>query len=473
MSFGNEERTTIVVLPSITFPVVELEKIIGIQHYEERLLSTVLMLRDSDLELVYATSASIDQSIIDYYLGFLSDDHSARRRLHLVALEDSTPRPLSAKLLERPDMLTYVRGLLEGRPGSYLLPFNVTPLETRVAEWIGVPVYGPHHDLIPLGSKSGSRHVARAAGVPVLEGAEDLRSVDEVESAAIDVLARRPDAQAIVVKLNNGFSGQGNAVIDRADVKRPLVDAPVTFCASEESWASFGPKIEQEGGVVEEFLRRPGIVSPSVQLRITPQGSLDILSTHDQVLGGPDDQVYLGCRFPARSAYRSTIVEHARRTGEELLHRGVVGPFGMDFILVGARSGSGPTPDCYLSEINLRMGGTSHPFQMASLVTGATYDAATGELVADGRTKCYVATDNLKSERYVGSSPKEAIAAIDAAGLGYDTGSRTGALLHLLGALERFGKVGVTCIANCPEEADDLFGSVVAALEGLGRLQGS
>jgi hypothetical protein len=36
-----------------------------------------------------------------------------------------------------------------------------------------------------------------------------------------------------------------------------------------------------------------------VQLRITPDGRVELLSTHDQLLGGPSGQSYLGCMFPA------------------------------------------------------------------------------------------------------------------------------------------------------------------------------
>ncbi|MBA3431646.1 MAG: hypothetical protein H0U16_09230 [Actinobacteria bacterium] len=477
MSSAPEGRTTIVVLPSITFPRAELEKIIAIQHYEERLLCTILMLEDPDLEIVYPSSLPIDEAIIDYYLSFVTDPRSARHRLNLVALSDPEPSSLSQKLLDRPHILEDLRKLIARCASSYVLPFNVTPLETRVAEIIGAPVFGPHHDLVDLGSKSGSRHVARASGVPVLEGAEDLQSMEAVERATLDLMNRRPDAEAVVIKLNNGFSGQGNAIIERSDIRQPLCDAPITFCASEESWASFGPKVEREGAIVEEFVRHPGMVSPSVQMRITWDGLLEVLSTHDQVLGGPDGQVYLGCRFPARSSYRSTIVELASSVGKELLQRGVIGAFGMDFIMVPDKRGNAPdepgnaadaVSHCFLSEINLRMGGTTHPFLMANLVTGASYDTTSGELVARGRSKCYVATDNLKSGSYVGATPEAAIAAIESAGLAYDSRTATGTLLHLLGALPCFGKVGATCIGDSPAEADELFTGVVSALEGLG-----
>jgi len=44
-----------------------------------------------------------------------------------------------------------------------------------------------------------------------------------------------------------------------------------------------------------------------VQLRITPLGAVDLLSTHDQLLGGPSGQSYLGCVFPADTGYAALI----------------------------------------------------------------------------------------------------------------------------------------------------------------------
>ena len=59
--------------------------------------------------------------------------------------------------------------------------------------------------------------------------------------------------------------------------------------------------------MVETLLRDPELRSPSAQLRISPAGVVEILSTHDQILGGPQNQIYLGCRFPAHPDYRLTI----------------------------------------------------------------------------------------------------------------------------------------------------------------------
>ena len=452
----------IVVLPSLTFPVEELRKIIGIGRYEERLLCLLLLLAEPGLEMVYVTSLDIDPAVVDYYLSFLDDPAGARTRLTLVSLADENPRALSEKLLDRPDKLAAIRDAVAGRD-AYLLPFIVTAAERAVATEIGAPLYGPRPGLAYAGSKSGSRHIAREAGVPILPGAEDLHSIAAVDHALRAVQAENPEAVAAVIKLNYGFSGQGNAVVELAGLGTSVVDSSVTFCASEESWASFGPKIERDGAIVEEMLRSPGMVSPSVQMRIAPDGSQEILSTHDQILGGPDDQVYLGCRFPARATYRAEISEAGARVGKILAAKGVVGSFGMDFLVVDR----GGRHDVYLSEINLRLGGTSHPFYLARFATGGTYDQASGELIADGVARSYVATDNLKSDAYKGLAPERLIRELAARDLAFDRASGTGVALHMLGAVAEHGKLGATCIASSPEAADDAYADLVATLDDL------
>jgi hypothetical protein len=452
---------TVVVLPSLSFPTAELRKIVGIGYYEERLLFLLLLLRRPQVKVVYLTSMPVEEAVVDYYLSFLPDPAGARARLHMLAAGDPAPRSLTAKLLDRPDLLDRVRELCDGPGGAFVQPFNVTPSEQELSERLGLPLYGPPAALASLGSKTGSRRVARLAGVPVLDGAEDLRSVEAVEAEARRLQGRpAPPVGAVVIKLNDGFSGQGNAVVDLAGLNGSLLDSPVVFCAEEESWSSYAAKIAQGGAVVEEHLDVPGMVSPSVQLRILPGGTPLVLSTHSQVLGGPNRQVYLGCRFPADPAYRGQIRAAAERVGRVLAARGVIGYFGIDFFVIP----SGGREQVFLSEINLRVGGTTHPFGMARLVTDGRYDAAGGHLVAAGRAKSYLATDNLKAPALVGRQPQDVIDQVDRLGLGYDHRRRTGATLHLLGALREYGKMGVTCIGDTEEEARRHYRAVVDAL---------
>jgi hypothetical protein len=457
-----------VVISSISFPSVELRKIAAIQHYEERLLCMLLLLDSTDLRIIFVSSLPIDPAIIDYYLGWLEDPVSARSRLDLVSLGDGEPRALSAKLREHPETMERIRSLASSdAERSFIMPFNVTSLEGSLAESLRMPLYGPVPDLVTLGSKSGSRRLAETAGVPILPGAHDLFSVEEVEQALHDLRVRRPPARAAVIKLNNGFSGQGNAIVDLDDLASSLEETPVVFCAETEAWVTFRAKIAAEGAVVEELVRVPGSHSPSVQLRIAPGGHCEIVSTHDQVLGGPDYQVYLGCMFPARDDYRDLIQSYSLQVCEQLEAAGVIGLFGIDFVVVP----DGGDWRAYLSEINLRMGGTTHPFFTAKLLTGGQYDQDSGQLIARGQSKHYVASDNFKSPAYIGLRPARVIEAVERAGLAFDRASGTGATLHLLGAVTHHGKLGSVCIANSPEEAQEIYESVQWTLDELAARQ--
>ena len=444
-------------LPSATFAVSELRKITGIQYYEERLLCTTLLLARPGVRIVYLTSLPVDEDIVRYYLRLLPDPVGARDRLALVALDDPSPLPLTEKLRHRPDIVAHVRSLVgQGGGPASILPFNVSPAEFAVAVAMGLPIYGPRPQLTFLGSKTGSRQVGRRAGVPVLDGSEDLYSLEAVEAAVVAIKSGRPGAEAVVIKLNDGFSGQGNAILPMAGLASPLPLSATTFCAAEESWPAYGAKIAAGGAIVEDLVAADGIVSPSAQVRIAPGGSFEVISTHDQVLGGPSNQVYLGCRFPADRRYRMAIQDEAAAVAVVLAGEGVIGSFGIDFLVV-PDTGAGREDRVFLSEINLRMGGTTHPYWMARLLTGAAYDTTTGELVTpDGRRVSYVATDNLKSERLVGRTPAQVIEAVDRAGLAYDPVTGSGAALHLLGAVPGFGKMGATCIAGSLDEADQL-----------------
>jgi hypothetical protein len=457
---GELETGTVVVVPSLSFAASELAKITGAVRYEERLLYMLLFLGRPDHRIVYVTSLSIDSAIIDYYLRFLPDPEDARQRLQLVTLDEDDGRPLSHKLLERPDKLKEIVAAAGDAEDAYLLPFNVTWAERAISEAVGLPLYGSPPHLFWLGSKTGSRQVARRAGVAVLEGWEDLYTLPDIEHAIELIRARSPHADAVVIKLNNGFSGQGNAIVELDGHTIPLTAARTIFCATEETWVAYEAKIAAEGAIVEELVREEPMVSPSVQLRIHPGGRVEVVSTHDQVLGGPEGHVYLGCRFPADPEYRLIIQANAERVAQVLAGEGVMGSFGIDFLVAHGHGGNA----VYLSEINLRMGGTTHPFWMARLATGGTYDTTTGELVADGRPKRYVASDNIKSPALVGRRPAEIIEAVDRAGLAFDPVTRTGVTLHLLGALREHGKMGATCIADTLEEADALSEELLTRL---------
>ena len=457
---------TLVVLPSLSFPATELAKITAIERYEERLLYLLLQLAEPDTHVIYITSLPIDPTVVDYYLRFLPDPHEARRRLTLVSLGHFSGRGLAYELAADDTALARVRrALADHGTRAIILPFNVTDGERTVALELETPLFAVHPDLVALGSKTGSRRVARAAGIPVLPGVEDLWSTTSISEAVDTLRLRHPDIDAVVVKLNNGFSGQGNAMVTWNGNLADIADRETVFCATEETWESYAAKIAAEGAIVEQLVSGRS-ASPSAQAWISPAGEVTVVSTHDQILGGPGGQVYLGCRFPAVPTYRGAIIAHTEAIGRHLADAGVVGPFAIDFSVLPSRTDGLGAPDpsqIYLSEINLRLGGTTHPFGMARMVTGAEANAATGLRTADGE-RVYVSTDNLKEPGLIGITPREVIARVDDAGLAFDASTNTGVTLHLLGAVEQYGKLGALCIAPSLPAADQMLSELTMLL---------
>jgi len=218
------------------------------------------------------------------------------------------------------------------------------------------------------------------------------------------------------------------------------------------------------GGIVEEFIEAPEKASPSAQLRISPRGEVLPISTHDQLLGGPSGQVFLGCVFPADESYRMRMQEEAIKVGRVLASHGVVSRFGVDFLVW--RASAAEEWKISALEINLRMGGTTHPYLALQFLTGGQLDPATGlYLSPSGHTKYYRATDNLHGEFYRGLLPEDLIEILTVNKLHYSHATERGVLFHLIGALSQFGKVGLTAIANSPEEVDDLYQRTLTVLD--------
>ena len=200
---------------------------------------------------------------------------------------------------------------------SHLVPYNTTPLERDLAIELGIPMFAADPRCFPLGTKSGCRKLFADLGVKHPLGFENLRSMDDVAGALMRLRAARPDVTQALVKLNEGVSGEGNAVVDLRDLpvagsagEREEITRRAREMAFELPGTAFGcyaAKLAERGGVVEERISGAELRSPSVQLRITPFGEAELLSTHDQVLGGPSGQSYLGCSFPADVTYATQV----------------------------------------------------------------------------------------------------------------------------------------------------------------------
>lgn len=469
----NLAAKTIVVVPSLTLDQEVLAKVEGAMYYEERLLCLLMLLRMPRANVVYVCSTPIDPVIIDYYLHLLPGitGYHARERLTLISCYDTTPISLTEKILQRPRIIERIKKAIPAGNVAHMACFNTTALERTLAVHLGIPVYGCDPSLIYLGTKSGSRRAFMQAGVPMPPGVENLTGSEDIIHALAALKDMYPDIKKAVIKLNDGFSGEGNAIFKYPEglsgkalhnwLQNNLLNE-IKPVAKDLGTDIYLEKFKLMEGIVEAFVEGEIKTSPSVQCRIDPFGKVDVISTHDQVLTGTDGQVFVGAHFPADTDYRSEIAAMSRAVSKILKKEGVLGRFSIDFISVKEN-------DCwkhFAIEINLRKGGTTHPFLMLQFLTDGSYNERTGVFeTKSGRQLFYYASDNVQSDQYKGLTPKDLIDIAMFHGLHFDGATQRGVMFHMIGALSQYGKMGMVCIGASREEAYSLYLKTIAVLD--------
>ena len=463
---------TVVVVPSMSLDIVELAKIDGVLHYEERMLCLLMLLKlparrwctsrvGRWIRRSWTTTSTCFPGVPAAH---------ARSRLKMVSCEDSSLTPLTQKILDRPHVVEMIRTAVSYPAAAHMTCFNSTHLERTLAVHLSMPLYASDPELAEIGTKSVGRRVLRDAGLSVPDGVEGITDTDGLIDAVVDLHGRNPTLDTTIVKLNDGFSGEGNAVLDlrglhespspRTEARRALFER-LTCVAIDEIPERFLSKVEGMGAIVEEKISGRRFRSPSVQMRIDPTGAIAIVSTHDQVLSGLDAQVFEGCTFPARRSYRLDLHDAGHRVAQELRNAGVIGRFAVDFVTVR----EGDTWTHRAIEINLRKGGTTFPYLMLEFLTNGSYDPDTGVFrTPTGDARSYYATDNLVRDAYRGRSPTDLIDLAVFNGFLYDAPSQQGLVLHLLGAAPEHGKIGIVSIADDRRHTLQRYRSASAAL---------
>lgn len=463
---------TIVIVPSLTLDREILTKIKGHVYYEERMLCLLMLLRMPQTHVVFVSSVPVDQVTIDYYLHLLPGitGYHARQRLTMLSCYDASRKALTQKILERPRLINRIKQKITDAHHSHLVCFNVAEPERTLAVQLGIPMYGCDPDLLYLGSKTGSRLLFKECGIKVPDGIENLHTQDEVADALCQLKINNPSLRKAVIKINEGFGGEGNAIFSyqnittNTDLKENIKEAlpGIHIIADEVNYHEFFKKFDALGGIAEAFIDGEIKTSPSVQCRINPLGGVEIVSTHDQVLGGEDNQVFIGASFPAFNDYAIEIAAMANHIAKRMATYGVLGRFSIDFLSV-LENGNWAH---YAIEINLRKGGTTHPYLMLQFLTDGVYDAAKGiYLMPNGQHRFYFASDNVASPAYIGLTPSDLIDIAMFHGLMYNSTTQEGVMFHLIGALSQYGKLGMVCIAASHERAKMLYEKTIEILD--------
>ena len=259
-----------------------------------------------------------------------------------------------------------------------------------------------------------------------------------------------------------GRVGAGNAFVDLAGVARPAgADERVEVDATDADDAAGAPdvpleayvaKLAERGGIVEERVTGDEVRSPSVQLRVLARRRRRAALDPRPAAGGPGGQSYLGCEFPADFAYSRLIGRAGERSAQRLAGEGVLGRFAIDFVVVRDAEGAWTS---YAIEINLRKGGTTHPFLTLQFLTDGRYDADSGLFLTPAGAReapgGHRPSGVRRSARADGDDLFDIVARH---GLHFDQSRQTGVVFHMISSLTERGRVGLTAVGESPADAD-------------------
>jgi len=471
---SDDQAYTTIVVPSVTLDGDELSRHAGALFFEETLLFFLIRLRNPRARIVYLTSQPIPPAVMEYYLQFLGGvppSHAAAR-LTLLSAYDASPRPLTQKILERPRLLQRIRAAIRDPARAYLTVLRSTPLERRLAVLLDIPLNGADPGMESLCTKSGGRRMLREAGVDTPLGQEDLHTETDLIEALAALRRIRPALRGAVLKLDTSYWDEGHAVFrfPQANSREALRESlrRIVLSVPTQSTEAYLDRFGRTGGVVEEFLEGVECLTASGQVRINPLGQVVLTSSHDELRGGPAGLSTRGCVFPASDAYRAQVEEASLRVGRLLASKGLVSRLSVEFVVW--RDDPRGVWHMAASELNLGVGGTTHPLLAVRFLTNGRLDLETGLFHSpSGRPKYYRATDHLQSEAYRAFCPEDLIEMLTLKQLHYSLRTESGALFYMLGGVSQLGRVGMVAIGNSREEAEVAYRRTVDTLTAEAR----
>ena len=329
-------------------------------------------------------------------------------------------------------------------------------------------MYGADPRLFELGTKTGCRRLFAEEGVRHPLGVEDLHTLDEVVDA-IAAAARRTARRMprSIVKLNEGVSGEGNAVVDLSGLPAPGTRTSATQVAGRlAAMSSSSPDTPLDAYVAKLAERRRHrrgadrrreLRSPSVQLRVTPVGEVELLSTHDQLLGGPERPELPRVPVPGRRGYAAR--DHARTAaaiGERLAREGVLGRFAIDFVVVqdatgraGRRTRSSSTC-ARAARRTVPHPAVPHRRPLRPDDRAVPHPGRAGEAPRGDRPPRVA--DCLR-----GLSLDDLFDVVARHGLHFDQSRQTGVVFHMISCLTEHGRVGLTAVGDTPAQAEAIY----------------
>lgn len=332
---------------------------------------------------------------------------------------------------------------------AYIDAYQNTYEEESFGRRTGLSVYANANMGELYGTKSGFRTLAKKLGLPIPRGFEYVRTVEEALSSVKKLF--NMGAKKIIIKIDEGLSGAGQTMLKKHEFSGLHSKAQkIILQKALTKIPQFGKK---SAATVEEWA--PGVIaSPSIQLEVTPDGVVHVVSMKDQILEG-EEQWYIGCSYPVSSLsadQQNMFIKDANTFTQSLAARGFQGFLGMDAILLSDGS-------FLWVEANIRKPGTYYPRIIAEKLNGGSLNHM-----------YYIASD-FTIPVFKGRS-FEVVAKALSAYMYPVQGEKRGIIIYNTGALLDAGRFDIICIGKSAKDARAQFTQVKEVLDRIKQSEG-
>ena len=244
----------------------------------------------------------IDEAIIEYYWRLCSKDVSFndfKSRLCLLSPIDSKSISLVEKILSRPLLMIKMKNFIRNPERCCIVSNISSKYELKLAQKLNCIFLGFDPQFSYFGTKIGSKEIFKKANIQFPDTTILCHDEDSFLEETLKLIERNPNVKMIVVKLNDSFSGKGNATLNLHHFKDYMKENPFSMKERkfllkqlrsefqqmrfpiDSNWNSFQERIEDMGIIAELYIDTTQ--SPSGQGYVE-KGKVTVVSTHDQVL---------------------------------------------------------------------------------------------------------------------------------------------------------------------------------------------
>ncbi|XP_018108799.2 IQ domain-containing protein H isoform X2 [Xenopus laevis] len=377
-------RRSIIHIPSLGYTESQRARTNDLHILQNMQIGRLCDIADPNVDVIYISPVEVDEETQQYYrrlLGLrpavLSGNQEDACELHdrfifltPEAVKDfpSHHMCLSTMLKYSPKTLKRIRNLTRGRE-AYIVGGVPHVDDLAVADMLDIPLLATEPELAHLySSKSGSKRIFSSAGLPTAPGINDIYTQQQFLEALAQMIIDNLPVTRWLFKVDNEFGGNGTAFCDIAKYlpcyawavnerqrygpdtwKQKWAQEKALLLVKQElpqvlenhaqpinrkhypTWDKFWHALVSCGGVIEGSPPAESITCLTVDLLISPDGEIQMVSCGDQIHSHSNLQC-VGSTVPQCSVPPDILTDMSTCIGEACKACGLLGYLSVELL---------------------------------------------------------------------------------------------------------------------------------------------